>query len=164
MSESSGVADYARIVSSSDGTRVAAIWPRRIGSHDHLQTRGSSDGGATWGATTNLTPPSDGGSASGKLQIAMSANGNRITVIYPRGSSGIQVRSTSDGGANWGSTTDLSGSGPAEDPQLAMSSDGTRLTVVWRKGSSIQTRSSNDGGATWGSITNSHFSRICLKY
>ncbi len=154
-------ADDASIVSSSDGQKVVALWRQTCsGCFSHVQTRASSDAGATWGATATLSPTNDGGSHADNPQIAMSSDGNRVTVVYEHASyGGIKTHSSSDGGNTWSAVTLLSEIGNnerAEFPRVAMSSDGSKITIVWQIYSDsyekkIQARSSTDGGNSWGS-------------
>ena len=148
-----------RVVSSADGKRVTAVWTRNNGSNTIVQARTSVDGGAAWGATTDLS--AIGQSAFGP-QIVSSAEGSRIAVVWYRsnglGDTIVQARTSIDGGTTWGATTDLSGIGQdAGAPQIVSSAEGSRIAVVWYRSNGsntiVQSRRSIDGGATWGATT-----------
>ena len=147
-----------QIASSSDGSKLTAVWNFFNGSYGVAQARTSTDGGTTWGATTNLSGVGD--DADGP-QIVSSADGSKLTAVWfaDNGSNFIaQARSSTDGGTTWGATTDLSTAGrDAENPQVAASSDGSKVTAVWFRSNGsnriIQARTSTDSGATWGTTT-----------
>jgi hypothetical protein len=147
-------ADDPQIAAAPNNT-LTAIWYRRDGSNDIIQTRSSTDGGATWSSVVDLSAT---GQNADKPQIAAAPN-NTLTAIWRRydGSHNIiQTSSSTDGGATWSSVVDLSATGQnADDPQIAAAPNNT-LTAIWyrRDGSNdiIQTRSSTDGGATWSSV------------
>lgn len=121
-----------------------------------LQYSVSADAGHTWSADTDLTAV---GRAVSHPEIAMSRDGSVASAVWSRSDGTnmiIQVRTSTDGGATWGSATDLSSPGnDASLPQIAMSDDGMRQTVTWRRNNGsyevVQVGTSNDGGVTWSS-------------
>ena len=114
--------------------------------------------GTPAGAVGSWSTPVDL-SASGQVddspQIVASGDGNRLAAIWTDWPNRIiQVATSSNGGASWGTPVDLS----APDsyfPQVTSSSDGMRLVAVWERhdGSDllVQAAASSNGGASWGS-------------
>lgn len=152
-----------QLASSSDGTKLTAVWLMKSGTSHMVQSRYSTDSGATWLpniSNVNNVIGADGPAAS--LRIVSSSSGSKVTAIWTvkvTGSSSyrVQTRSSSDYGASWGASIPfLSDTGQNADlPQITSSSDGTRLSAVWTRSTGsvivIQSSSSNDSGATWSS-------------
>lgn len=150
-----------QVASSSDGTKLTAVWLMKSGTSHMVQSRYSTNSGATWLPTisnVNNVIGADGPAAS--LRIVSSSSGAKVTAIWKvkvTGSSTyrVQTRSSSDYGASWGASIPfLSDTGQNADvPQIASSSDGSRLSAVWTLSAGsvivIQSSSSNDSGATW---------------
>ena len=134
-------ASNLQVALSADGTKATAVWLRRDGSNDIVQTVSATITGstATWSTVTNLSAP--GQNATG-AQVAVSADGTKATAIWPRsnGSNRIvqSVSATITGStATWSTVTDLSEPGQnASFPQVALSADGTKATAVWRRSDS----------------------------
>lgn len=146
-----------RIAVSDDGRYQSITWYRYDGSRNVVQARSSSDFGATWeSAALDLSSPP--GSAT-MPRIAMSASGQHLTITWESfdGSRVVQVSSSSDYGATWAATADLTATGNnAEQPQVALSADGQVQTVTWWRLSGgianvqvVQARTSDDFGVTW---------------
>ena len=154
LSDDTQDADSPQIVAAPNNT-LTAIWRRSNGTKNVIQTRTSSDAGATWSTVVDLSD--DTQDASGP-QIAAAPN-NTLTAIWRRtnGSNTIvQTRTSTDAGATWSSAVDLSAAGEdARDPQIVADSDNT-LTAIWRRGDGsntiVQTRTSTDAGATWSTV------------
>ena len=162
-----------QITSSRDGSRLTAAW-RLVRDNDSvLQTSGSTDGGATWGAPVNLPTGTQGWSDG--LRVTSSGDGLRLTALwvfhlFPDDANSVpvsmvQAASSADGGATWGTPVNLSPAGREADHAYSTSSqDGSALTAVWvltvsGRGSPyqykiVQTASSADGGAHWGTPVN----------
>ena len=133
---------------------AVAIWSLYDGSNVIAQTSSSRDGGVTWDSATDLSV----GQNAQNPQVSFDAAGNAIAVwsLYDGSDSFIQSRSSSDGGATWGSVVTLSAAGQgASNPQVSFDAAGHAI-AIWALYDSgdyiIQTRSSSDGGATWSSI------------
>jgi hypothetical protein len=140
---------------SADGRYQTITWYRFDGSRDVVQSRSSSDYGATWAPAVNL---SDASQSAMTPQISMSADGEHQTITWRRSNGSnqiIQARVSSDYGATWSTAVDLSDPGQnAYVPVVDLSSDGRYQAIAWyrRDGSNnwiIQARSSGDYGATW---------------
>ena len=114
----------------------------------------STDGGANFGATINL---SNNGGFSANPVVATS--GNNVYVVWEDdtpGNSEIDRRST-DGGSTFGPTINLSiDAGPSVNPTIATS--GNNVYVVWQDNSlgngDILYRRFTDGGTTFGPTIN----------
>jgi hypothetical protein len=118
-----------QIVAAPNNT-VTAIWYRSDGSKNIIQTRSSTDGGATWSSVVDLSAT---GQNAYEPQIVAAPN-NTLTAIWYRydGSNNIiQTRTSTDGGATWSSVVDLSATGQnAYNPQIAAAPNNT-LTAIW---------------------------------
>ena len=154
LSESGRGAYYPDLTMSSDGTRLTAVWQRFNGTEEIVQTASSTNGGSSWGPTTNLSAA--GGSAS-EVQITGSTDGTKLTAIWRRyiyPNRVIQTASSTDGGITWSDPVDLSAPDPnIARPQITSSADGTKLTAIWRgyiyPNQVIQVASSTNSGTTW---------------
>ena len=101
-------------------------------------------------------------SASGDSGEVAAASGNNRFVVwydYTPGNYDIFFRRSTDNGANWQPTVNLSTNpGPSYVPQIAVS--GANVYVVWSQQTTdgsladIYVRKSTDNGATWKSIVN----------
>ena len=144
-----------RIAMSADGRYQTITWYRFDGSLNVVQSRSSSDYGATWSTVVNL---SDASQPATTPQISVSADGEHQTITWRRSNGSneiIQMRSSSDYGLTWATAVNLSD--PRQNaylPVVDLSSDGRYQSIAWyrRDGSNnwiIQARSSSDYGATW---------------
>ena len=133
---------------------AVAIWSLYDGSNVIAQTSSSRDGGVTWDSATDLSV----GQNAQNPQVSFDAAGNAIAVwsLYDGSDSFIQSRSSSDGGATWGSVVTLSAAGQgASNPQVSFDAAGHAIAIWAFYDSSnyiVQTRSSSDGGATWAPV------------
>ena len=143
-----------QIVAAPNNT-LTAIWRRSDGSDYIVQTRTSTDAGATWSSAVNLSAT---GQNSYDPQIVADSN-NTLTAIWRRSDGSnfiVQTSTSTDAGATWSSVVDLSASGQdARQPQIVAAPNNT-LTAIWRRsdGSNfiVQSRTSADAGATWSSV------------
>ena len=121
-----------QIVSSADGTKLAATWIRYDGSNYIVQAASSTDSGATWSTAIDLSAASSDASFT---QIVSSADGTRLAATWSRidGSNYIvQAASSTNSGATWSTAIDLSAASSAVPfPQIVSSADGTKLTATW---------------------------------
>lgn len=139
------------------GSNVYVVWVDGvgIGGNNEILYRMSTDGGATFGSTINL---SNNGGFSWLPKVAVS--GNNVYVVWEDDTTGndeILFRRSVDGGATFGSTINLSSdSGDSLSVGLAVS--GSNVYVVWVDSTGgnneILFRMSTDGGITFGDITN----------
>ncbi len=133
------------------GSTAIITWYQNNGSHDIVQSKTSSTGGATWILPT--VDLSDTSHDAYSPQVAMSGSTAIITWHQYDGSHEIvQSRTSSDGGVGWDREVDLSNSTQdAFDPQIAMSGSTAIITWKWFDGSNyiVQSKTSSDGGATW---------------
>ena len=134
---------------------LTAIWYRTNGTKYVVQTRTSSDAGATWSTVVDL---SENTQNALDPQIVAAPN-NTLTAIWRRDNgtkSVIQTRTSSDAGATWSTVVDLSeNTQDASSPQIAAAPNNT-LTAIWRRSNGtktvVQTRTSSDAGATWSTV------------
>ena len=153
LSAAGGTANTPHITSSTDGTRLTAVWQRYNGTYT-IQASASTDSGATWSTPTDLSTTQD----NYDPQLTASADGKRLTAVWQRynGSYYIAQASTStDSGTTWSTPTDLSADGGSTDyPQIASSADGIKLIATWYRYNGthfiVQASTSADAGATPG--------------
>jgi ethanolamine utilization microcompartment shell protein EutL len=130
------------------GNNVYVVWNDITTGNAEILYKRSTDGGATFGSTINLSnDPRD------SVLPAIAALGNVVHVVWEAVSGVVYTRST-DGGATFGSTINLGNIGGSPD----ISASGNNVYVMW-VGSSfgngeIFYRRSTDGGATFGSTIN----------
>ena len=140
------------------GNNVYVVWSRFYsgGSYPEISYRRSTDGGADFGRTLNL---SNTAGESGAPAVA--ASGNNVYVVWRDNTSLINfdilyIRST-DGGANFGSTVNISNTA-GESGAPAVAASGNNVYVVWgidiTPGNFILYRRSTDGGASFGDAMN----------
>ena len=147
-------ADQPQIVAARNNT-LTAIWARYSGSNYMIQTKSSTDGGATWSTVVDLSAT---GQNANRPQIVAARN-NTLTAIWYRNDGSnyiLQTRSSTDGGATWSTVVDLSATGQDADQQQIVAAPNNTLSAIWKRSNGsntiIQTRSSTDGGATWSTV------------
>ena len=78
-----------------------------VGGNGHVWVRRSTDGGATWGATTQLANGTV--NASFPAVVGGAAGDFRLTWMDARGGAwNVYYRASTDGGQTWGAETDIS--------------------------------------------------------
>jgi len=155
LSNDSGSSREPRIETSQANVHV--IWFDNTTGNYEIYYKKSSDNGATFGTTINLSnTPED----SFLPQIAVS--GSNVSAVWVEevisGHRKIFFRASTDGGVNFGPTLQLSENtfGIVETPNVAVS--GSNVYVVWRDPSivrgEIYLKASTDNGSTFGNIIN----------
>ena len=148
VSATGGSASEPQIVAAPNNT-LTAIWVRDDGSNDIVQTRTSTDAGATWSSAVNLSAT---GEDAREPQIVAAPN-NTLTAIWRRSAGSSQIihtRSITVAGATWSSAVVLSATGgSAREPQIVAAPNNT-LTAIWRRsdGSFERIQSSNLGSSS----------------
>ena len=148
VSATGGSASEPQIVAAPNNT-LTAIWVRDDGSNDIVQTRTSTDAGATWSSAVDLSAT---GEDAREPQIVAAPN-NTLTAIWRRSNGSddiVQTRTSTDAGATWSSAVDLSATGgSAREPQIVAAPNNT-LTAIWRRsdGSFERIQSSNLGSSS----------------
>lgn len=142
------------------GSNRFVVWSDSTPGNYEILFRRSTDNGATWQATKNLsnTPgPSD------NPRIAVS--GSHIYVVWIQRNSALELpnvffRHSADNGATWGPKLNISLSGDVYFPGLGFSLfrvavSGSYVYVTWSgNDGEIYLRRSTDNGATWKPILN----------
>ncbi len=137
-----GPHDWTRIVSSSDGTKLAAYDFSTTG-QGYVYT--SIDSGATWTRR-------DGAGLRTWNDVAISGDGAQIIAITGSLSTTGYVYTSSDGGANW---TEQVGAGLKAWNRVVSSTDGSKLAALVLTGSNLSAiYTSTDSGANWTERTN----------
>ena len=144
------------------GRAVYAVWADNTNGNTDIFFTRSTDGGATFGAVTNLTA----GIAERCVEPVIVAardtalGSDRVYVAYQRVAGGIRhlrVARSSDAGASFTTSADLDTTGTTDNfkHQLAISADGTRVALVWEQLRTddltrrVLSRASTDSGATF---------------
>jgi hypothetical protein len=134
---------------------VYVFWIDLIIGNDEIYFKKSTDGGASFGETINLS--NDAGD-SYNYQVNIPTNDFMFIVWQDEtqgvnGTSEIYFKKSTDGGASFADTINLSNNtGDSTDPYLASSND-MNIYVVWRDNSAgteqIYFKRSTDGGASF---------------
>ena len=131
LSENTQTAYSPQIVAAPNNT-LTAIWVRGDGSNGKVQTRTSTDAGATWSAVVDLSENTQNAYSP---QIVAAPN-NTLTAIWNRNNGTkyvVQTRTSSDAGATWSTVVDLSeNTQDASQPQIVAAPNNT-LTAIWRR-------------------------------
>jgi hypothetical protein len=138
------------------GNNVYIVWEDNTPGNPEILYRRSTDGGANFGATVNLS-----NNALSSLDPAIAASGNNVYVVwYDNTPSNFEIlyRKSTDGGASFDATVNLSNNaGFSAAPAIAVSGD--NLYVVWHDNNDtpvneILYRRSSDGGASFNAVIN----------
>jgi BNR repeat-like domain len=156
VSSLSGCAAYPAIATDSSGA-IFAVWSDPTPGSGAIFLRRSTDGGATFSSTSNVSSLS---ATAAHPAIATDFSGAIFVVwddVTP-GSGAIFLRRSTDGGATFSSTSNVSSlSGTSSYPAIATDSSGA-IFVVWDDptpgNGAIFLRRSTDGGATFSSTSN----------
>ena len=152
-----------QIATSSDGTRLAAIWQRWDGSRYIIQasTATVTNNTAAWSTISNLSANTDSSRAP---QIASSSDGTQLGAVWARQNGTYLVQSATatvaNGIATWSSPYDMSVTdGSVITPQITMSADGSRMASAWSLFNGVQylqvrTATVSHGTATWRAVGN----------
>jgi hypothetical protein len=94
------------------------VWRDDTSGNFEILYRRSTDGGANFGSTVNLS-----NNAGGSFNPAIAVSGNNVYVVWRDDTSGnfeILYRRSTDGGANFSITVNLSGNaGSSDAPSIA---------------------------------------------
>ncbi len=114
------------------GNKVYIVWVSHYTGNDDIYFTRSSDGGATFGNIINLSND-PGDSYNPHLSIV----GNNVYVVWvdgtpgPYGNPDILFRASTNGGASFGPTINVSNNlGFSTEPEMAVS--GNNIYIVWR--------------------------------
>ena len=137
------------------GNKTLVVWQDNSNGNNEIYLRVSTDGGNTFGNTTNLSN-NTGNSEFPKIDSV----GKKIIIVWQDNSTGnneIYLRKSKNAGATFSSKIILSNNtGNSEFPQI--DTIGNKTLVVWQDNSNgnneIYLRVSTDGGNTFGNTTN----------
>lgn len=133
LSATGGDASKPRMAISADGMIQTVAWHRSNGSNTIVQSRTSTDGGATWSA---VQEHSAAGADSQNAQVAMSSDGTSQSIAFSTNTgaqSNLRVATSDTSGSTWDSAVTVSTvARQFADARLAMSQDGTHQTVAFR--------------------------------
>ncbi len=143
------------VTAASGNNRFAAWYDNTPGNYEILFRR-STDSGATWQPTVNL---SNNPGYSSVPQIAVS--GANVYVLWSQQTTNssladVYVRVSKDNGATWGGKIKVSTSGTNFDPYPQIAVLGSNAYITWydQGTSDIFLRRSTDNGTTWKAIAN----------
>lgn len=139
-----------------NGSNVAvAVWERRDGFQNRIETKISSDSGISWSDTYIL---SEADQSAFNPEVIIDGSNNIIAVWSRMDGSHLRVQSinSKDLGSSWSDVETLSEKGQrAEDPKIIFD-DFNNAVVVWKRMDSknyrIQAVNSTDMGDTWQTV------------
>jgi hypothetical protein len=146
-------------VFASSGSNRFIVWYDNTPGNFEILFRRSTDNGATWQTTKNL---SNNPGPSSNPQIAVS--GSNVFVVWTQenadlSQSDIFFRRSADNGATWGARINISVSGINFSSVARLAASGSNVYISWTIGYSGEPRDtllrrSTDNGATWSTIVN----------
>jgi hypothetical protein len=145
------------------GFNIYVIWVDFVTGNDDIYFKRSTDGGASFGNTINLS--NDLGDS---YNFKVSLSGDYMYIVWQdetlgvNGTADIFFKRSTDGGASFGNTINLSNNtGDSIRPEIAVS--GSNIFIVWQnqatKGDNVFFKRSTDGGASFGDTINLSNSR-----
>jgi hypothetical protein len=139
------------------GNNVYVVWKESSQDVHAIWYRRSTDGGASFGSTVNLSNTS-----ATTFEPAIAASGNNVYVVWVESSGGsvwdILYRRSTDGGASFGSIVNLTENTAADGEETAIAASGNNVYVVWSDFSTgtadILYKKSTNGGTSFGDTKN----------
>jgi BNR repeat protein len=151
-----GAPDQGKIFASS-GSNIFVVWTDSTPGNADIFFKRSTDSGATWKATANLS-----NNAGDSINPQIAVSGSDVFVVWRQRTvdgdvSNVYFRRSLDDGAGWGPKVKISSSGAASSALPQVAASGSNVYVTWEDGSSLAEvlfRRSTDNGGTWKSIVN----------
>ena len=137
------------VIANSGSSRYVA-WTDYTTGNGEILFRRSTDNGATWKATVNLT-----NNPGHSINVAITASGSNVYVTWTQYNlasslADIYFRGSTDSGATWGAKIKLSSSGRNTSVLPQITASGSSVYVAWSESrDEIHFRRSTDNGATW---------------
>jgi hypothetical protein len=140
------------------GSNIYAIWVDFVTGNDDIYFKRSIDRGASFGDTINLSNnPGD------SYNFKVSLSGDYMYIVWQdetlsvNGTDDVFFKRSTDGGASFGDTINLSNdTGDSIRPEIAVSD--SNVFIVWQnqamKGDNVFFKRSTDGGASFGDTIN----------
>ena len=158
-STSSHASSSSDEVEAASGSNRFVVWQDNTPGKPDILLRRSTDNGATWKPTRNL---SNNPGLSTFAQIAVS--GSNVYVVWLQWNAestlgDIFFKRSADNGATWSANINISTSGKIFTSQPRIAFSGTNVYIVWDEEQQpvpgdVFFRRSTDNGATWKSIVN----------
>jgi hypothetical protein len=148
LSNSAGSSVLSSIAAS--GSNVFVVWREDISGNNEILYRRSTDGGASFEPTINLS-----NNVGSSLFASIAASGDNVYVVWGDNSSGLQIlyRRSTDGGASFEPTVNLSNSLSSGVNGASVAARGDNVYVVWHEftggSNEIIDKRSIDGGASF---------------
>ena len=141
-------ANNAAIDGSSDGRTLTVAWQISATSGYRIQSRSSTNAGVVWSAPVTHSAED---SAADDPDVVVSADGTTAAITWYRiisfNPTRVEVVTSSDRGATWGSPDTLSDTAhDASRPLTTMSTDGRRIITTWEGGDGTDTLISASSG------------------
>lgn len=141
------------VVSSSDGSRLAAVWEDRT-AVSVIRASSSRDFGTSWTVPQSLSRADQD---SFNPDVFITSDGGRMVAVWQRSVSGTErliEESASTGGA-WDAAEVLSTPGQSSiNPDITGAANGSTSTVVWANETLRQVQASHATGTTWSGPVN----------
>ncbi|HEV8387618.1 MAG TPA: sialidase family protein [Nitrososphaera sp.] len=136
-------------VGAASGSNRFLVWEDSTPGNWEIFFRRSTDNGATWKPTVNLS------NNPGPSQVPLIAvSGSHVYVVWRQANTegllpNIFFIHSADNGATWGPKIKISSSGSVQIPSYDLAALGGNVYVIWQDSSGTLFRRSTDNGATW---------------
>ncbi len=147
-------------VYAASGSNRFVVWTDSFSGNTEIFFRRSTDNGATWKSTLNLSN-NPGPSEFPKITVSGS---NVYVAWFQENAKGelpnVFFRGSTDNGATWGARINISTSGtvlsfPNSPDVFQLAASSGNVYIIWQQnGDEVSFRRSTDNGATWKSIIN----------
>jgi hypothetical protein len=140
------------------GNNVYVVWKESSQDARDIWYRRSTDGGASFSGTVNLRSKTTGS----LFEPAIAASGNNVYVVWVDNITAIGVwdilyRRSTNGGASFSGTVNLTENTASDGEETAIAASGNNVYVVWSNQSGnfdILYKKSTNGGASFGDTKN----------
>lgn len=147
----------AKLVMSSTGPLVHAVFVTVVSGQSSIKAVTSTDGGVTWSSATTLGTST---LSITQFDVSGSSDATKVVAVWSDPASSpasVKEAHTSNSGSTWSTAQALSSDGVSAEPDVVMSADGSHAYSVWvastgpLQGARIS--ESNDSGASWTAST-----------
>ncbi len=149
--------DESGEVVAASGSNRFVVWTDETLGNFEIFFRRSTDNGATWKPTVNLS-----NNPGGSVEVQLAVSASSVFVIWNQYDasgdvSDVLFRRSGDNGATWKPVVNISEKNAGDAFNPVIEALGTDVVIVWADttlNSEILLKRSGDGGTTWGPIVN----------